>query len=79
MAVDGGGRHAIGDVGRRHFARHNVVEQDIAQGCFSFWGVQGSEVNTSVGKGLVGWSKDRERAGALERLEEFGLDNTRHE
>ena len=79
MAVDGGGRHAIGDVGRRNFARHNVVEQDVAECSLSFWGVQSGEVNACVGKGLVGWSKDGERTGALQRLKEFGLDDTSHQ
>ena len=79
MAVDGGGRHAIGDVGRRNFARHNVVEQDVAQGCFAFWGVQSGEVNACVGKGLVGWSKDGERPVALEGGEQFCLDHTGHQ
>ena len=79
VAVDGGGTHAVGDVGGGNSAGHNVVEQDVRESFLAFGGVKGSEVNTSVGESLVGWGEDGERTGALQRFEEFGLDHTGHE
>ena len=79
VAVDGGGTHAVGDVGGGNSAGYNVVEQDVREGFLAFGCVEGSEVNTSVGESLVGWGEDGERTGALQRFEEFGLDHTGHE
>ena len=79
VAVNGGGAHAVGDVGGGNSAGHDVVEQDVREGFLAFGGVEGSEVNTSVGESLVGRGEDGERTGALQRFEEFGLDHTGHE
>ena len=35
-----------------------------------------AEVNVCVGKGLVGWSEDRERTGSLERLQKPCLNHS---
>ena len=56
-----------------------MVEQDVGEGFLAFRGVERSEVNTGVGEGLVGRGENRERTGALQRFEEFGLDHTGHE
>ena len=52
-----------------------MVLKDVRQGCFSFRRVEGCQVDAGVGKGLVGWSKDRERTGALQGLQQAGLDH----
>ena len=78
VAVDGGGAHAVGDVGGGNSAGHDVVEQDVREGLLAFGGVEGCKVNTSVGESLVGRGEDGERTGALQRFEEFGLDHPGH-
>ena len=79
VAVDGGGTHAVRDVGGGNSAGHDVVEQDVREGFLAFGGVERSKVNPGVGEGLVGRGKDRERTGALQRFEEFGLNHTGHQ
>ena len=79
VAVDGRGRHAIGDVSGGYGAVQHVVEQDVRKGGFAFGRVKGSEVNASIGEGLVGRGEDGERSGALERLEQFGLHDGAHQ
>ena len=79
VPVDGGCRHAVGDVGSRNSAVEHVVEENVRERCFSFGCVKRSEVNSGVGKGLVGWSKDGERPVALKGGEQFCLDHTGHQ
>ena len=79
LAIDGVRRHAFRDRASGHFARNHVVEQDVTEGGLAFGGVEGSEVDASVRKGLVGRCKERERPIALEGFEQFGLNHGRHE
>ena len=56
-----------------------MVQQDVGQRLLAFGRVERSQVNACVGKGLIGRSEERERARALERFEQFSLDDGRHE
>ena len=79
LTVDGVRRHAFRHGGRRHASSHHVVQEDVFQDRLSFRRVQRGKVDAGVGEGLVGWGKERERARALERFEQFGLDDRGHE
>ena len=79
LAVDGGCRHAVSDSRRGHFARNNVVQEDVGEGSFTFWRIEGCEVNPSISERLICWGEERERPGALERFKQFSLDHTSHE
>ena len=56
-----------------------MVQEDVFQDRLAFRRVQRGKVDAGVGEGLVGWGKKRERARALERFEQFGLDDRGHE
>ena len=56
-----------------------MVQQDIGQRLLAFRRIERSQVNASVGKGLIGRSEERERSGALEGFEQFSLNDGRHE
>ena len=75
MAVGSIGTHAIGDVSGGNFCANNVVEENVGEGLLAFGGVEGSEVDAGVSKSLVGWGKDGEGSGPLQRGEEIGLDD----
>ena len=77
VAVNGGCLQALGYSGGRNGSSNDVVEQDVREGCFSFRGIEGSQVNACVQEGLIGWSKERERPSALERFEQFCLNHCR--
>ena len=79
VAVDGRGRHAVGDVGGGYGAVQHVVEQDVRKGGFAFRRVKGCEVDTGIREGLIGRGEDGERSGALERLEQPGLHDGAHQ
>ena len=76
MSIDGGGRHAIGDVGGWNSAVEHVVEQNVRERGFSFWRIERCQVDAGIGKGLVGRSKHRERPVALKGGEQFCLNHT---
>ena len=50
-----------------------MSEEDITQRGHAVGGVKRSEVNASVGKGLVGRGKERERPFSLQGGEQIGL------
>ena len=79
LTVHGVRRHAFRHGGRRHASSHHVVQEDVFQDRLAFRRVQRGKVDAGVGEGLVGWGKERERARALERFEQFGLDDRGHE
>ena len=79
MAVGGIRSHALGDVGRGHVSADDVVEQDVAQGGFSFGGGEIGEVDACISKGLVGRREDRKGPGPLEGRQQLGLNHGRHE
>ena len=67
VTVGGGGHHAVLDVARADFARHDVMEQNGGQRLVFLGRVKVVEIDAGVGEGLVGWGEDGERAGLLER------------
>ena len=66
-------RHAVRHIGSRHRGSDHVSEEDITQRGHAVGGVKRSEVNASVGKGLVGRGKERERPFTLQGGEQIGL------
>ena len=79
MAVDGRGGHAVGNVGSRDGAGHDVVEKDVREGFLALGSVEGGEVDAGVSEGLIRGCKHRERSGALECFKKLGLNHTGHE
>ena len=73
VAVGGLCRHAVRHIGSRHRGSDHVSEEDITQRGHAVGGVKRSEVNASVGKGLVGRGKERERPFSLQGGEQIGL------
>ena len=75
LAVDSICTHALGDSRRWYVSCDDVIEQNVGEDGLSFWRIKRSEINTCIGEGLVGWSKDCEWSLTLECFEKFGLDN----
>ena len=75
IAVDGGRRQTIGYVRSRNFSIKNVVQKDICKCSLAFRIVEACKVNACVGKGLIGWCKDREWTITLQRLKKFCLND----
>ena len=79
VAVDGGGFHAIGDVGRRDFARHDVVFENFSERVETFACGEIRQVDVGIGKGLVGRCEDGERTRALQGFQQTSLNNRRRQ
>ena len=79
LSVDGVRGHALRDRRGGNVARHDVVEEDVREGRLPFRGVQRGKVDARVGEGLVGWSKEGERTGALEGFQQLCLNHGGHE
>ena len=79
MTVDGRCRHAVGDVGCGNRPGNDVVEQNVGEGFLSFRGVEGSEVNTGVGKGLIRRCEHGKGSWALEGFEQPSLHHARNQ
>ena len=52
---------ALSKIGRKDSARDYVVEENVSECCDFFIRVKCSKVNSCIGKGLIGWSKNGER------------------
>ena len=79
LAVDGSCRHAVSDSRRGHFSSNDVIEENVTEGCFAFWCIEGCQIDTSISECLVCRGEEREWSGALERFKQFSLDHTSHE
>ena len=69
LTVDCVSRHTIAHVRSWNFSRNNMVKENIGEGCFTFWCVESSQVDSSVNEGLIGWGEDCEWARALQGFE----------
>ena len=76
VAVDGLRAHAVRDLGCRNRGSDHVSEEDVAQRGHAVGGVKGRQVDAGIDEGLVGGSKDRERAFTLQRGEQVGLNHS---
>ena len=79
VAIDHGGKHAIGNGACRNFSRHHVVEKNVAQGFVFFRCVEICKIDASISESLVGWSEDSEGACALEGGDQACMSECCHE
>ena len=73
------GRHTVGYICCSYFSAQHMVEQNIREGCSSFFGVKVGKNNACVDERLVRRGKDRERAIGLKSGQQSSLDNARYE
>ena len=66
VSVEHRGHHAVFHVARSNLAGQDVMRQNIGERRHFFWRVKVVEIDASIGEGLVGRCKDRERPRALE-------------
>ena len=75
VAAHGCSRHAVGHVGGWNGSGDHMGKQDVGELRLAICGVESGEVDASVGKGLVGGSKQRKRPFALQGFEQFCLNH----
>ena len=56
-----------------------MVKEDIREGRFFFGGLEIVEVNSRIGKGLVGRCKHRERTSSLEGGDQVDVGERSHQ